>query len=168
MAGDTIIFRGVTLRNFDVRQGQNGSGTYVNIHMSADFTEPVRMAMKWDPFPAGYKDPKLEGELAGVEMVLKPNSRELASHALQMPIRKVSGFSVVCLKQKDDKPDEHELRFTVMSNSKGAYARLGKWMDNLGEAKAQLKVMYNEGEQPKLDGVEQSPEAAQATLEEND
>jgi hypothetical protein len=140
---DTITFRGATVRHFDVRQSPKGEGMWVNIHMSADFTDTLREAMDWEDLPESYKDADLSGDLAGVEMYLKPNGKELDQYALKLYIKTVDRFKVVSLKQSEDDPDERELRFTITTNAKKAHVYLGSWVQYIGTGKGVLKVSYS-------------------------
>jgi hypothetical protein len=141
---DTITFRGAIVRHFDVRQSPKGEGMWVNIHMSADFTDTLREAMDWEDLPDSYRDADLSGDLAGVEMFLKPNGRELDRYALKLNIRSVDSFKVVSLKQGDDKEDERELRFTITTNAEKAHVFLGSWVRYIGRGKGVLKVSYSQ------------------------
>src|SRR4051812_44989991 len=102
---DKITFRGVRIMNFDVRQSSKGETTFVRVHMRADFSDPVKEAMDWEPRPQGWNGGDLTGELTGVEMMLKPSQKELDRYAFKMPIRLVN-------------EEEEELSFTVETDAK--------------------------------------------------
>jgi len=162
-----IRFRGAFIRNFDVRQAPKGEGIWVNVHMTADFSDPVREAMDWGEMPESVSEAKLVGSLAGVEMMLKPSVRELDKYALKLAIREVKDFKVVMLAQGDDKPDVTELRFTVTTSSEKANNYLGSYLKAIGKGKGQLTISYSE-QGSLTDGIEATEEQQQATLPEND
>jgi hypothetical protein len=162
-----IHFRGAFIRYFDVRQSPKGEGIWVNVHMTADFSDPVREAMGWGEIPDNFTEAKLLGSLTGVEMMLKPSSRELDKYALKLQIREVKDFKVVVLAQGDDKPNENELRFTVVTSSEKANTYLGNYLKSIGKGKGRLTVSYSE-QGSLVDGIEATEEQRQATLPEND
>ena len=162
---EKITFRGAHIVNFDMRQSSNGETSFVRVHMRADFSDPVREAMGWDPRPEGWGGGSLDGELAGVEMMLKPSQGELGKYAFKMPIRTVKNFELI-VKGSDDE-EEEILAFTVETNAKRAYAPLGLWVENIGTAKAALTVTYAEDEQLEIGGVTATEEQRQAVLEED-
>ena len=166
---ESIIFRGVVVRHFDVRQSPKGETVYVNAHLSADWTDVVREAMGWEDLPETYGGADIpSASLMGVEMMLKPSARELKAFAIKMPIREVKDFQLVTLKQPGEMPDERELRFTVTSQAKQANTWLGNWLRSVGKHKGQLTVSYTE--QATLEEVDVTPtqEQRQAALKEND
>jgi hypothetical protein len=140
---DTILFRGAVVRYFDVRQSAKGEGMWVNIHMSSDFSEPLREAMDWEDLPASYHGGALDGDLAGVEMFLNPDGKQMKQHALKLAIRSVSDFNVVELKQKDKDP-ERQLQFKISTNSDKAHVYLGNYLKVIGRGAGQLKISYSE------------------------
>lgn len=152
---ETILFRGAVLRYFDVRQSAKGEGMWVNIHMSSDFSEPLREAMGWEDLPESYHGGDLDGELVGVEMFLNPNGKELKQHALKLAIRSVTDFKVVELKQKDKEP-ERQVQFKISTNSAKAHVYLGNYLKAIGRGAGQLKISYSD--QPQLEPVEDKQE----------
>jgi hypothetical protein len=166
---DTILFRGAVLRYFDVRQSPKGEGMWVNIHMSSDFSEPLRAAMEWEDLPESYHGGDLDGELAGVEMMLVPNGKEMKQHALKLGIRYVTDFKVVELKQKDEDP-VRQLQFKISTNSAKAHVYLGNYLKAVGRGVGQLKISYSEQQElaPAEDRQERLISESQAKDTESD
>lgn len=162
---ENIKFRGVVIQSCDVRQSANGESAFTKIHLRADFSDPVREAMKWDARPEGWGGGDLLGELVGVEMLVKPSSRELARFAFKMPIKRVKDFKLVVLKAKGDGEEELVLTFLIETVAKGAYKTVGSWIENLGKEKAQLTVSYREGDQLEIGEAQATEEQRQAAVE---
>ncbi len=139
---DSIIFRGAIIRNYSVGTNKEGDALYVNIHMSADFSDVLRDAMKWEPRPQGWTGGDLKGELVGVKMQLRPSSRQMAHQAIEMPIKRAHGFVLVVTGGEDK--EEERVDFTVTTTARKAYKVVGDYLEVMGRGAGQLKIEYSE------------------------
>jgi hypothetical protein len=150
---ETITFRGVILKDMDMRQTAKGAATFLRIHLTSDFTDVIREALGWDDLPDSYRAGEpTDSSLTGVKLTVRPNGVELKKYAFTMPIRLIRDFAVVTVKDGED--EVRQLNFTVETSAKGAYKTIGAFIDAIGHGRCQAKVEYAaEDENP--DGTKQ-------------
>jgi hypothetical protein len=138
---ETILFRGVILRDMDLRQAAKGASTFVRMHCVADFTDTVRDAMGWKDLPKSYSGGKPDNStLTGVEMTMRPNGNELKKYGFSIPISQAKDFEVVTVKEKDE--EVRQLKFTIETTAKKAYRTVGDYIEAIGQGRGQLKLSY--------------------------
>lgn len=138
---ETILFRGTTLKHFDVRQGKEGGDVFCRIHMSADYSEQVREKMDWERIPDSITEGKLAGELLATHLVLTPGDKQLKTHELNFDITSVEDFQVVPLKNDEGEIRGRELRFIVRTPAE-IEGFLGQYIRRVGRHAGALKVSY--------------------------
>ncbi len=143
---ESILFRGSTLKFFDLRQGKEGGDVFCRIHMAADFSEQVREAMEWD-VGESPTDAKLPGELLATSFILTPGDPQLRDFELNFAITSVEDFRVVTLKDDDGEPCGRELRFIVRTPTDGVEGFIGQYVRRVGRHQGALKISYSK--QPK-------------------
>jgi hypothetical protein len=139
---DTIIFRGCFIRHADIRQGKDGGDVFTRIHLSAEFSEPVREKMEWEDPGDSITSARLTGELLAQNFILTPGDKMLQQHELQIAISDASDFQVVMLKDDEGEPAGRQLRFIVRSPGDGVEALVGKYIRRVGRHEGQLKISY--------------------------
>lgn len=144
----------------------------IRINCTGSLTKEVREKMKWgdraeppEDAPEDYRTLedaamgiRLEGELHASEMELTPNEDGLKANTCKVDIKTVGDFQLVRV-EEDGKAPRLELRFQIMTSSPGALARLERYFDKAGQAKANLRISYVK--QLNL-GEDESTEAAKA------
>ena len=150
-----ILFRGAFIRHVDLRQGKEGGEVFCRIHMSAEFSEPVRKEMEWEDPGDSIKSAKLNGQLMAQNFILTPGDKNLKQHELQIMISDVTDFQVVALNDDDGEPAGRQLRFVVRSPGDGVEALVGQYIRRVGRHEGALKISYEpQAVQTKLPGVD--------------
>jgi len=144
-----ILFRGARLKYFVGRDTE--AGFVARIHVTADFTDPVREAMSWGEPADGFSSGKLDGELNATHFILTPNQRELKQHELQLDVVKVDDFQFFRVKSEGG-GDTEEVRFVIHSAVEGAAGLVEQYIRRIGTSEksgGQLRVNYEvQGELP--------------------
>jgi hypothetical protein len=162
-----ILFRGAIVRYCDLRADE--AGPFVRVHLSADFSAPVRQEMGWGEIPDSITSCKLEGKLDARHLVLTPNQQQLRQHEIQISADDVSDFQVSRTEGEDGGSKQTALRFALRSRQEGAAAQLENWLRVIGDGSATLKVEYavqqklfdqTETEGPETEGPETDAEFA--------
>lgn len=135
-----ILFRGATVRYCDIRADE--AGPFVRVHLSADFSRPVREEMEWGEIPDSITSCKLEGKLDARALVLTPNQQQLRQHEIQITADDVSDFQVARTEGEDGGAKQTHLRFVLRSRQDGAAAQIENWLRVIGDGAATLKVEY--------------------------
>lgn len=140
----TIIFRGSHIRYADLRF-KDEAGKFARLHMTADYSDPVRQRFGWPELSDKMPSAKLAGELTAHQLILTPAAKELRQHEIQIECSEVSDFQVVRVQDGEDK-SHTELRFIARSNQADAAARVEQYLAVVGQAKAQLRVSHERQE----------------------
>lgn len=152
---DHVTFRGAKIRYYDGRHNEGGS--FVRLHITAEFTQPVLEAMGWtDPGPSGY-DVKLTGELVGTHLVLTPNDKKLREREISLDINEVSAFKLVTIEK--DEVKRRELRFVIRTPSPEAVTLVDGYVRSVRDNEAALKISYSKQETLLTDQPEANPES---------
>lgn len=147
---ETIIFRGVYIRSVELRNGDGDR--HVRVHLTGDWTGPVREDMDWSELPESFGKADLVGRLAASHMILTPAGRELKRQEVQFACEEVNGFIIVPLKDGEGDVTGRELRFSIRTRAAEACALLEAYCNTVGRGLAQLKVSYVKQENLPLDG----------------
>src|SRR5579864_4334832 len=107
-----ITFTGAWIRNADLRTRKEG-GPFVRLHLTANFTKPVREEMGWEELPDCLDSGKLKGCLMGQNMILTPKADKLAKNEIQLECSEVSDFEMFRVRNKDGESKSMELRFSL-------------------------------------------------------
>jgi hypothetical protein len=139
---NTVTFRGCKIRYIDVRQQE--AGVICRLHLTADFSGPVREALGWGDLAAGIDSAKLTGELLALYFVLTPADKQLAkAHEVQMGCQDVGDFTFVRTEAGEDGAGGKEvLRLIMRTSEEGAAGILEAYWRRVGDAPAALKVSY--------------------------
>lgn len=156
----TIIFRGAVIRHADLRFDDEAGG-FFRIHLTAEWTAPVREAMAWEEVPDWVDRAKLVGLIAARHLILTPNGRELKQHELQIDISEVSDFQLVRMYDEEGQPKRSELRFVARGTQRDAMALIEAYRHAVGRSPGQLKVTHEVQDKLEL-GEEQAPVVAGA------
>ncbi len=143
-----LLFRGAIIRHFDVRAGEDG--IFARIHVTSDFSSPVREALDWDDVPDCVPSCKLTGKLDGRYAVLTPNQPPLRQHELQISVSDLSDFQLHRIQGKDGESARTELRFIARTVQEGAAGLIENWMRRVGQETASLRIEYQIAEQKEL------------------
>jgi hypothetical protein len=139
---ESILFRGCFIRYCDIRQGKEGGDLTCKIHLSADFSTPVREHMEWEEVGDSISSAKLNGALLANHMILTPGNRQIQNHELQIDITEVSNFEVSTVKDDEGEPCGRKLNFQVKTSKDGAGAIVEQYMSRVGRHEGALKVSY--------------------------
>ncbi len=139
---DHVTFRGATIRYTDFRRKEGGS--YVRIHVTSEFTQPVMEAMGWEDPGRSLGEGKLLGELAGTHMVMTPNEKKLRQHEISLDVNRVNAFKLVSVTK--DEVTKRELRFVITSPIDGAVALVEQYVRHVSTFEGALKVSYSKQE----------------------
>lgn len=183
-----MTFRGAYIRHYDGRHEEGGQ--FIRLHLTADFSEPVRKSMGWDlsdleelpglvklaeEFPDDYRrimmalpqnvtQGKLVGDLAATSIEMIPNGAELKTHAMTLDCTSISDFNFFRVKQ-DNGTSELELRFTALIRHPGSASKLEGYIEAIGSSPAQLKVGYTKQAELDLDGAEATEDDEEEELD---
>lgn len=138
---ETIIFRGAFVRYVDFRQ-EDEAGVFVRIHMTADFSDPMREAMEWQDPGDSITSAKLKGVLSASHLILTPSEKQMKKHELQLDIKDVGDFEYFAKRDGDGQITGRELRFKVRTSADPAEALVGQYVRLMGKGCGQLKVSY--------------------------
>jgi hypothetical protein len=138
-----MLFRGAIIRDVDLRRDEGGN--FCRLHVTADFSEPIREEMEWDDPGDAVKSAKLDGKLAGTKLIFSPNDKKLKDHEIELGCEEVNDFQYHRVKT-DGGGIAKEVRFIVRTAERGAGALLENYMAVLGEAPAAMKLQYTEQE----------------------
>lgn len=158
---NTILFRGAFLRSILIHNPPSGE-KYVSVNVTADYTTPVAEKMDWGEVPECVTGAKLKGKLLSTNLILTPADKELKKFELDLDIRTVDAFEVVCMKDEEGETTHREMRFRVESGAKDAGALLEHYVAKLGRNKGAMKVSYTKQEELPLE------ESAQGELSAED
>lgn len=160
-----LIMRGAIVRHYDGRRSD--SGPFTKIHVSADFSDPIREFMEWGDPQEGAKDSNLEGELNATHLILTPNGKELKGHELQLTAQMVEKFKFVRGKTtKEGKVKSDRLDFQIITVEAGAGAKVEQYIAVIGKGVAQLRIGYEE--QTKMDLAKSEDATEDATEDEQE
>lgn len=138
---ESIIFRGTSIRYFDVRQGKEGGDVFCRIHLSSNWNEQVRNKMDWEAIPDSVTECKLTGSLLASHLILTPSDKLLKDQEIQFDIKSVEDFRLVSLKDDEGEIRGRELRFIVRTPKQVA-GHLEEYLSVIGRHEAALKVSY--------------------------
>lgn len=137
-----LILHGAYVHYNDTRRDE--TKVFSRLHCTADYSEPVQEAMKWEPLPGSLKSGKLDGELAATHLILTPSGRELKQHELQIGVSEVSAFEYVRVKEGEDGSVKLELRFVIKTAHPGAAAMVESYLGMVGYGAGQMRIGYEE------------------------
>lgn len=140
----TLELTGVQIRYVDIRKNPK-SPKQVIAHMSADYGAAICNDMGWQPYVEGITSAKLEGMLASSHMVLTPTDEKLKHHEIQVDLTEVTEFGYYT--SKEGESERSELRFQMRTNALGAAALFEGYWEQMGDARANLKIAYAKQEQ---------------------
>ncbi len=139
-----LIMRGCKLRHVTIQDDE--SGTFCRLHITCDYSKPIRDCMGWPDFDGAVESAKVEGELTAIFAIFEPNG-ELKKHGMEIPVNNVSDFQVFRVKDGDSK--RAELRFIMRSNAPEVEVKIGRYKRWVGGGEAQLRLTYEkQGELP--------------------
>lgn len=140
---ETITFRGARIRYVDLRRDDE-AGVFARIHLTADYSDPVRDEMGWEPIPATLTAGKLIGRLSAQHLVLTPTDDKLCRSEIQMECSEVTDFQLAPLKSDGGEVIGHELRFICRTIDPTAISLLDNYLRVIGGGTANLRVAYVE------------------------
>lgn len=142
---EQITFRGCLIRHFDFRRKEKVC--FVRIHLTADYSTPVREKMDWSEMPVSITSAKLSGELNGTHFVLTPANKEMRQHELQLDINSADGFEFISSQPKEEGGSRNtKLNFIVHTSKLGAETQVAGYMRAMADSEGALKISYTKQE----------------------
>lgn len=150
----TLILRGATIEKTESYCSSAGQCT-TEIHFEAAWSEPVCEQLHWTKEPEGFGNGSLDGQLAGISMIVEPNGKDLKDYRYEISIDTVGKFKHKA-SVKDNEVVDRSLTFIVTTTAEDAHLVLDKWLRMVGpsDSKAQVKVQYNAKQQMELPAAE--------------
>lgn len=153
---EQITFRGCLVRHFDFRRKEKVC--FVRIHLTADYSTPVREKMDWSEMPVSITSAKLSGELNGTHFILTPANKEMQQHELQLDINSADGFEFISGQPKEDGGSRNtKLNFIVHTSKLGAETQVAGYMRALADSEGALRISYTKQEAMDLQPVKEAP-----------
>lgn len=147
----TVTFTGAVLKSFS-RADASGSAKF-----SCNYTQTVKEAMEWGDAAEYYKSGKLDGDLTGRKMTIRPSDGPLEKFTIEVDITSVYGFELTRyeIEGKRGKGHRWELHFTVDFNDPTGCRYLEEFKVNCGKGKASITISHEpQAKQDSLPGTE--------------
>jgi len=137
----SLLFRGVKVNRFDDRATE--AGLFCRVYLRADYSEPVREEMEWDPLPGCASMMKIDAEIAAVEkFVLEPVEPELGQFRIDGSAIDVADFRVHRVKIENSEATTTEIRFILRTKDEAAEAAFALWMRHIRAGVGTLKINF--------------------------
>jgi len=148
----TVTFTSAVLKSFS-RGDSSGSAKF-----SASYTNAIKEAMEWGEVVDYQKSSKLEGELTGRKMTIKPSDGPLEKFTIEIDITTVYGFELVKYEVEGKRGKGHrwELHFTVDFNDPTGCRYLEEFKIHCGKGKSSVTISHEP--QPKQGTLTETPE----------